>query len=177
MIRNILWAPWRLEYVTKADKVTGCIFCEKPAQQNDRENLILYRFKTGFVIMNAFPYNNGHLMVVPYRHKPRLSDLTEEELRDLIMATQTCEKVLTEQMHPHGFNIGLNLGRCAGAGIDDHLHIHIVPRWDGDTSFLPVLSATKVLPELLSQTYEKLLIPLQRLMAEGSLGPPERDKD
>ncbi|MFA0748025.1 HIT family protein [Fervidibacter sp.] len=158
---KILWAPWRLAYVTKADEQKGCIFCEKPKEQRDRENLIVARFERCFVILNAFPYNNGHLMVVPYRHVPSLLDLTDDELAELMKVTQIAERVLREALKPHGFNIGMNLGRCAGAGIEDHLHIHIVPRWNGDTNFMPVIGETKVLPELLSQTYEKLVsIPL-----------------
>ncbi len=153
---QILWAPWRLAYVTTAGKQQGCIFCQKPQEQRDRENLIVARFERTFVILNAFPYNNGHLMVVPYRHVPSLLDLTDDELAELMKVTQIAERVLRAALQPHGFNIGLNLGRCAGAGIEDHLHIHIVPRWHGDTNFMPVIADTKVLPELLEQTYEKL---------------------
>jgi len=142
--------------VTTADRQQGCIFCEKPKEQRDRENLIVARFERCFVILNAFPYNNGHLMVVPYRHVPSLLNLTDEELAELMKVTQISERVLRQALNPHGFNIGLNLGRCAGAGIEEHLHVHIVPRWHGDTNFMPVIADTKVLPELLSQTYEKL---------------------
>ncbi len=156
MNRNILWAHWRLPYVTGSHREDACIFCSKPAQHQDRDHLIVYRFATGYVILNAFPYNNGHLMVVPYRHAPRLRDLADGELGDLMTTTKICEEVLTEAFKPHGFNIGLNLGRCAGAGIDAHLHIHIVPRWDGDTNFMTVLGDTRVLPELLFQTYDRL---------------------
>ncbi len=142
--------------MTKASEQKGCIFCEKPKEQCDKDNLIVARFENCFVIMNAFPYNNGHLMVVPYRHVPSLSDLKDDELSELMKVTQIAEGVLREALKPHGFNIGMNLGRCAGAGIEDHIHIHIVPRWNGDTNFMPVIGETKVLPELLSQTYEKL---------------------
>ncbi|MFA0754147.1 MAG: hypothetical protein IMHGJWDQ_001931 [Candidatus Fervidibacter sp.] len=142
--------------MTTADRQQGCIFCEKPKEQRDRENLIVARFERCFVILNAFPYNNGHLMVVPYRHVPSLLNLTDEELAELMKVTQISERVLRQALNPHGFNIGLNLGRCAGAGIEEHLHVHIVPRWHGDTNFMPVIADTKVLPELLSQTYEKL---------------------
>jgi len=142
--------------VTKADQQKGCIFCEKPKEQRDDENLIVARFDKCFVILNAFPYNNGHLMVVPYRHVPSLLDLADDELAELMKVVQISEGVLREALNPHGFNIGMNLGRCAGAGIDDHIHIHIVPRWNGDTNFMPVIGETKVLPELLSQTYGKL---------------------
>lgn len=156
MVRKILWAPWRLAYVKGSKKGKGCIFCEKPDQRRDRENFIVARYDRTFVILNAFPYNNGHLMVVPYRHVPNLSDLTDEELSELMKVTQVAEKALRQALNPHGFNIGLNLGRCAGAGIEEHLHIHIVPRWDGDTNFMPVIGQIKVLPEWLSETYERL---------------------
>jgi len=142
--------------VTKANEQKGCIFCDKPKEQWDEENLIVARFDRCFVILNAFPYNNGHLMVVPYRHVPSLLDLTDEELAELMKVTQISERVLRQALNPQGFNIGMNLGRCAGAGIDEHIHIHIVPRWKGDTNFMPVIGETKVLPELLSQTYKKL---------------------
>jgi ATP adenylyltransferase len=156
MGRQILWAPWRLAYVTTANEQKGCIFCEKPREGRDRENYIVARFPRTFVILNAFPYNNGHLMVVPYRHVPSLTELRDEELAELMKVTQIAEQVLREAFQPQGFNIGLNLGRCAGAGIEEHLHIHIVPRWHGDTNFMPVIAETKVLPELLQQTYERL---------------------
>lgn len=142
--------------MTKAGEQKGCIFCEKPREQKDRENLIVARFESCFVILNAFPYNNGHLMVVPYKHVPSLLDLTDEELAELMKVTKIAEGVLRQALKPHGFNIGMNLGRCAGAGIEDHLHIHIVPRWNGDTNFMPVIGETKVMPETLQQTYEKL---------------------
>ena len=142
--------------MTTASEQKGCIFCEKPKENRDKENLIVARFDKCFVILNAFPYNNGHLMVVPYRHVPSLLDLTNDELAGMMKVTQIAEGVLREVLKPHGFNIGINLGRCAGAGIEEHIHIHIVPRWNGDTNFMPVIGETKVLPELLSQTYEKL---------------------
>ena len=131
-----LWAPWRMEYIKCEDKGDGCIFCDKPAEKNDRENLILYRGKTCFVIMNYYPYNNGHLMVVPYLHTSNLSDLSDEANLECMRVLRKCVEILTKTMECQGFNIGLNLGRCAGAGIDQHLHFHIVPRWNGDTNFI-----------------------------------------
>jgi ATP adenylyltransferase len=164
---EILWAPWRIEYIENADRQTGrnppdcnptdCIFCVKPRETDDRANLIVRRGRTAFVIMNRYPYNNGHLMTVPMRHTADLSALgTEEkiELFDLLIESQ---RILTEVMKPHGFNIGMNLGRPAGAGIEDHLHFHIVPRWNGDTNFMPVLGHVKVVSEGLEQTWLKLV--------------------
>lgn len=142
--------------MTSAHEQKGCIFCEKPKEHRDRENLIVARFERSFVILNAFPYNNGHLMVAPYSHVPNLIGLTDDELAELMKVTQIAERVLRDALNPHGFNIGINLGRCAGAGIEEHLHIHIVPRWEGDTNFMPVIGETKVLPEMLEQTYDRL---------------------
>lgn len=156
MTRQILWAPWRLAYVTTAHEQKGCIFCEKPKENNDRENFILARFERTFVILNIFPYNTGHLMVVPYQHVPSLMELSDDELAELMKVAQIAERVLSQALNPQGFNIGLNLGQCAGAGIEGHLHIHIVPRWSGDTNFMPIIAETKIMPELLEQTYEKL---------------------
>ncbi|MCS7254036.1 MAG: HIT domain-containing protein [Armatimonadota bacterium] len=157
-VHDIIWAPWRMQYVmTATSEAKGeCIFCEKPSEQRDVENYIVARLKHTFVVLNIYPYNNGHLMVVPYRHVAWLSQLSEDELYELIFAVRLCEEALNELMHPDGFNMGLNLGRAAGAGIDQHLHIHIVPRWSGDTNFMPVIANTKVIPELLERTYARL---------------------
>lgn len=154
--QDILWAPWRMEYIVNSEKVSGCIFCEKPKENNDQKNLIVDRGDYTFIIMNKYPYNNGHLMIVPYRHIADLSELTEKEKFELIDSLARTEKHLKKVMNPHGFNIGMNLGRIAGAGIDDHLHFHIVPRWGGDTNFMPILGNTKVVSEGLMQTWKKL---------------------
>lgn len=151
-----LWAPWRMAYI-EVPQVQGCIFCEKPKESADREQLILYRGERCFVIMNLFPYNNGHLMVAPYRHTADLIGLDAEEQAELMRLTRYCVRVLQEAFHPDAFNIGMNLGKTAGAGIADHLHMHIVPRWNGDTNFMPVIGETKVLPDALHGTYDKLL--------------------
>ncbi len=151
-----LWAPWRMAYI-EVKKPTGCIFCTKPESGNDREELILYRGEHCFVIMNLFPYNNGHLMVAPYRHTADVVGLTDEEQAEMMRLTRFCVRVLTEAFQPDGFNLGMNLGKVAGAGIADHLHMHIVPRWNGDSNFMPVVGETKVLPEMLGVTYDKLL--------------------
>mgnify|MGYP001028469684 CR=1 FL=1 len=150
-----IWAPWRMEYIAAA-KENGCILCQKPLEKDDETNLILYRGRSNFIILNSFPYNPGHLMIAPYRHLARLEDLTGEELTEHFVIVKKSVKLLTEVMKPMGFNIGLNIGRAAGAGIEEHIHTHVVPRWQGDTNFMPVLSDTKVVPEALKATYHKL---------------------
>ena len=147
-----LWTPWRLPYVIGANKgVSGCIFCDALAR-GDEEPLIVHRGRTCFVILNKFPYNNGHLMIVPNRHVGRLVNLDAGELAEFGELTQTAERVLTVAYDPHGFNMGLNLGKPAGAGVLDHLHMHVVPRWNGDTNFMSIIGDTRVLPEELEQT-------------------------
>jgi ATP adenylyltransferase len=150
-----LWAPWRLQYIVSR-KGPGCIFCEKPREDKDRENLILLRSERGFVVMNLYPYNNGHLMVVPYRHVFSLTDLHDDELLDIMKLTQLCISSLKKVLMPEGFNIGLNIGKVAGAGIEEHLHFHIIPRWVGDTHFMAVLGEVRVIPEHVLSTYDKL---------------------
>ena len=154
--KKILWAPWRMEYIENTDSSEGCVFCDKPAEDSDRENLIVYRGRMIFVIMNRYPYNNGHLMVVPYRHTCDLDSLHAREKTEIFDLLITSRKVLDQVMRPHGFNIGMNLGRVAGAGIDDHLHFHILPRWNGDTNFMPLIGHAKVVSEGLDCTWEKL---------------------
>lgn len=150
-----LWAPWRMEYILQ-EKQKGCLFCEKPRQEQDRENLILHRGAACFVIMNFYPYNNGHLMVVPYRHTADLAALTQPEQVEIMVLLGRCTHILQERLSAQGFNIGMNLGRVAGAGIDDHLHFHIVPRWNGDTNFMPVTGHTKVLSQGLYESWDLL---------------------
>jgi ATP adenylyltransferase len=156
-----IWAPWRIEYLTR-EKEGGCIFCEKPKENRDRENLIIYRGETGFIIMNRYPYSNGHLMAVPYRHTGELGELIDRERSELMNFVVKCIKILNA-FKPNGFNIGMNLGRAAGAGIDDHIHFHIVPRWSGDTNFMPVIGDIKVMPEYLDETYLKLIQQLKNV--------------
>ncbi len=151
-----LWAPWRMQYIEEAAKQTeGCIFCEKPKQNRDEENYILLRGRYCYIMLNAFPYNNGHLMIAPYRHITQVEELTDEEARELFQQLKLSLQALKKAMNPDGFNIGVNIGRPAGAGFD-HLHIHVVPRWNGDTNFMPVLAETKVISEHLANTYRKL---------------------
>jgi ATP adenylyltransferase len=149
-----LWAPWRIEYITGGKK-EGCIFCDKPKEGNDKKNLILYKGETSFIIMNRYPYSNGHLMAVPYRHINNMSELDHKERLELMNLTTKCIEIL-KVMNPDGFNIGMNFGTAGGAGIDDHLHFHIVPRWNGDTNFMPLIADVKVMPEYLEDTYETL---------------------
>lgn len=151
-----LWAPWRIKYILEADKADGCIFCDKPKEDKDEKNLILYRGRKCFVMMNKFPYNNGHLMIAPYRHTADLAGLSPEEREELMALAGMSVEVLERTLSAQGFNIGMNLGRVAGAGIDQHLHLHVVPRWSGDTNFMPILGDVKVISEALEETYRKL---------------------
>ncbi len=150
-----IWAPWRIEYILQAEQ-GGCFLCQKPEENNDESNFILYRGESNFIILNSFPYNPGHLMVAPYRHTGHLDELTDAESKEHFDMVKLGTKLLTEIMKPAGFNIGMNVGKIAGAGLDDHIHTHIVPRWQGDTNFMPVVANTKVLPEALAATYKKL---------------------
>jgi ATP adenylyltransferase len=152
-----LWAPWRMAYIAADGKRDeGCIFCVKPTEDRDEENLLLHRGARCFVLMNLFPYNNGHLMVAPYAHVPGIEELDVETLSDMMTTTQTCLAALRAAMNPQGFNVGINQGVVAGAGIADHVHLHVVPRWNGDTNFMPVLADVKVMPDYLRNTYRQL---------------------
>jgi len=152
-----IWSPWRLRYVA-APKTEGCFFCDKAAAEpaRDRENYVLLRGEHGLIILNLFPYNTGHFMVAPYQHVPSLEDLDAHTLGGLMEMVNRGIKALRQTFRPEGFNVGVNLGAAAGAGIADHVHLHVVPRWIGDTNFMPVFSETKVIPELLDATYDKL---------------------
>ena len=150
-----IWAPWRIEYI-RMEKPKGCILCDKPKENNDGPNYILYRGEKNFVMMNNYPYNPGHLMVAPYRHVAVLDELSSEELYEHFDIVRRSLKVLRRVFNPGGFNLGINMGNVAGAGIEDHVHTHIVPRWQGDTNFMPVISATRVIPEALAEIYEQL---------------------
>ncbi len=151
-----LWSPWRIKYIL-APKSRNCVLCEKMAESNDRENYILYRSAKGCIMLNLYPYNSGHLMVVPLKHVPSLEQLDQEELLDLMKLTVKGLEALRKALNPEGFNIGINIGKAAGAGIEEHVHIHIVPRWAGDTNFMAVMAETKVIPEMLEQTYDRLI--------------------
>jgi ATP adenylyltransferase len=144
-----------MEYI-RMEKPEGCILCEKPARDCDAENYILYRGGKNFVILNTYPYNPGHLLIAPYRHLGGLDELNDEERNENFAIVCRCLELLREAFHPDGFNIGINMGRVAGAGIDKHVHTHVVPRWQGDANFMPVISDVRVIPEALAETFEKL---------------------
>ena len=169
---DILRAPWRMDYIdssnneeSKKEKVevnsenikTGCIFCDYATDDNDEENLIIARGKCSYVIMNRYPYSVGHLLIIPYHHTSNFSSLSDKEMFEIFTFSQQSVSVLQKIMKADGFNIGMNLGRVAGAGIDSHLHLHVVPRWNGDNNFMSVTAETRVLPEALSATHRKIL--------------------
>lgn len=149
------WAPWRLDFIL-GPKEKGCIFCKLPRKKEDKKNLILFRGRLCYTILNKYPYNNGHLMVVPYRHIKELSKLTRSENAEMMELSGIAVKALERTMFPQGSNLGMNLGTAGGAGIKNHLHMHVVPRWIGDTNFMPILANTKVLVEYLENTYDRL---------------------
>jgi ATP adenylyltransferase len=153
-----IWAPWRLAYVKDASKDVeqACIFCAKPGEGTDRENLIVHRGERCFVILNLYPYTNGHLMIAPFEHVATLQALPAETTAEMMALAQRAIEVLEARYEPHGFNVGFNQGRVAGAGVEHHIHMHVVPRWGGDTNFMPVLADTRVMPQTLEQTYEML---------------------
>ncbi len=151
-----LWAPWRMDYITN-DKSAECIFCVPADREKDRDRLILYRSDHSLVMLNRYPYTNGHLMVAPFRHTADMNELSEAEMLDLFVCLRLCRNVLQKNASPQGFNVGINLGKAAGAGVDEHMHIHIVPRWNGDTNFMTVIGDLRVMPENLLKSYDILL--------------------
>ena len=156
-----LWSPWRLPYILKGEDAAGCVFCDAP--ENDQAALIVFRGATCYVILNLYPYNNGHVMVVPFRHVATLAALSTEELQEIALLTQRSEAALNEAYQPHGINVGINLGKPAGAGVLDHIHVHMVPRWNGDTNFMTVVGETRVLPEEIAATAGRLRPIFERL--------------
>lgn len=153
---DYLHAPWRMAYIKSAPKEGGCVFCEALAAGRDEETLILLRARACFVILNRYPYNPGHVMVAPRAHKERLADLSPEEMTEFLTLARDMEGLLGRVLKPHGYNLGINVGRVAGQGVLGHLHLHIVPRWDGDTNFMPIFADTKVLPAALADLYGQL---------------------
>jgi ATP adenylyltransferase len=153
---EILWAPWRLEYIEKATPGGECIFIDLPKQENDRDNLILFRGQHAFVMLNAFPYTNGHLMIAPYQHTAEIEELEDTALLEINQLLGKCIRWIRAAYKPNGFNIGINLGSAAGAGIPDHIHWHIVPRWGGDTNFMTTVGHVRVLPQSLQESYDRL---------------------
>ena len=162
-----LFAPWRIEYI-KMEKPDGCVFCTLSEENNDEKNLILTRGRYAFVIMNNYPYNPGHVMVVPYRHVGNWESLKDEEVVEINMLVRVMIKAIKNTMNPEGFNMGVNIGRVAGAGIVDHVHVHVVPRWNGDTNFMPVLSDTKVIPQAIRETYNVLKEEIEKRFNESN---------
>ena len=155
-------APWRLEYIL-GPKEEECVFCKMPAEDNDRQNLLIHRGEFNFIILNLYPYNNGHIMVVPYSHKDDIIDLTSDELGEMGTLVKRCVEIIKEAIKPDGFNIGMNIGSASGAGIKEHLHMHVVPRWSGDTNFMPVVGNTTVLPQMVIETYDILFTGFSKL--------------
>jgi ATP adenylyltransferase len=158
-----LWAPWRMAYIDQNSKETGCIFCDKSQTSDLRGNLVLAATRHSVVMLNKYPYNNGHLLLAPKRHENNLALLSEDEYGDLNEALRRAVGIVREQLNPAGINLGMNLGKCAGAGIEDHLHWHVVPRWEGDTNFMPVIGETRVMPQHLLDSYDRLLPHFERL--------------
>ncbi len=155
---KVIFTPWRYEYVKSVDQQEGCIFCDKPSEPegNDEENLVLSRGKRCFVILNLYPYSSAHLMVVPYEHTGTIENLDAEALGEMMTLTQQCMRAIQEAYKPDGFNIGINIERVAGAGISDHVHLHLVPRWKGDANFMPVVARVRVLPLALDSVWRTL---------------------
>ena len=153
-----LWSPWRMQYVTAIERPPGCVFCisSPPDPEDDERRLVVYRGAHAFIILNLYPYNPGHLLIAPYRHTAELGGLMSEECGELMALVQRALRALHDDRGPHGYNLGMNLGTVSGAGIVDHLHLHLVPRWQGDTNFMPVTGETKVIPELLKITAARL---------------------
>jgi ATP adenylyltransferase len=154
---KVVWAPWRMEYVGSDQENEGCIFCPGNDRTQDEKKLILYRSDWSIVLMNRFPYSNGHLLIAPLRHTSSFDSLSPDEKLDLLNMVERSASVLKDVMDPAGFNIGMNLGKVAGAGVEDHMHFHIVPRWSGDTNYMTVLGEVRIIPEHIQATYEKLL--------------------
>ena len=153
-----MWAPWRLSYVQKGNKKrkNACMFCSKCRSKHDRKNYVIKRTKHSFALLNIFPYNNGHVMIVPKRHVADIDDLGKHELLDMMNLLLDLKSRLKKKVKPHGFNIGINCGPVAGAGIADHVHMHVVPRWNGDTNFMPVFADVRVIPQSLDALYKLL---------------------
>jgi ATP adenylyltransferase len=150
---EIIWTPWRYEYVNSVDERDGCIFCEKSKEETDRENLVVYRGRHCFAILNLFPYTTGHIMIAPYKHTGTIEKLDPETLTEMMVVAQNSLSAIRDAFGPEGFNLGINISRVAGAGIRDHVHLHLVPRWAGDNNFMAVIADTRVLPRTLDDVW------------------------
>ncbi len=167
---EILWAPWRARYVEKAAKgESKCIFCEALRDGDDEAHLVVYRSRHSIAMLNLYPYNTAHTMVAPRRHVPSIELLSDEELLDLFKLVTLVMKAIRREYNPHGFNVGINVGRVAGAGIESHVHVHVVPRWSGDTNFMPVVAGTKVMPEDLRTTWLRVKKAIESVLSEEAL--------
>ena len=153
---DYIWSPWRYRYVAEASKDDGCVFCRSLEANDDRQTLIVQRAEKNFIILNRYPYTSGHVMIVPYAHSAELTAAPPDVLSEMMLLAQRVQKAQEQLYHPEGYNIGMNLGRAAGAGITGHLHLHVLPRWSGDSSFMTVIGETRTEPEELSTTYERL---------------------
>ncbi|MFN8008368.1 MAG: HIT domain-containing protein [Terriglobia bacterium] len=153
---DYLWTPWRFQYIANIKKADRCVFCLGHQGENDERDFVLFRGEYNFIILNIFPYTSGHLMVAPFDHISDLSRLPDQAVNEMMSLAKLCKRAIEEVYHPDGFNIGMNLGRCAGAGVEHHLHLHIVPRWVGDANFMSVVGETRVLPDSLENTFQKL---------------------
>jgi ATP adenylyltransferase len=153
---DYLWTPWRYAYITGADKTSGCIFCELPKVGDDEKVGIVYRGRSSFIILNTYPYTSGHVMVVPFAHLDQLEKLPTEAAHEMIELTQRMEQALRQAYRPEGINLGMNIGKAAGAGVAGHIHMHVLPRWTADSNFVSVVGETRILPETLQQTYAKI---------------------
>ena len=153
---DYLWTPWRYSYITTADKAEGCVFCQKIAENDDQKALIVHRAKHCFVILNAFPYTSGHVLVVPYEHTDRLEILSPAAAVEMMELTQKMEGVLRTLYHPDGINLGMNIGKAAGAGVAGHIHMHVLPRWVADSNFMTAVGETRILPEALPMTWKRI---------------------
>lgn len=170
-----LWTPWRMKYI-KEEKPDYCVFCKVIKEKKDKQNFVLIRNKRAISVLNIYPYNNGHIMIIPARHISDFNQITMTENKEMFLQSKAITQALKETIDPQGFNIGLNMGSVAGAGIEEHLHIHIVPRWEGDTNFMPLLGKTKVIPETLSNTYKKLKNNLHQSSKANKKGKKTRNK-
>ncbi len=160
---NHIWSPWRMSYIQNDDRESKCAFCQELSQPNSVQNLIVFRGQRSFIILNRFPYNSGHLMVVPYEHKATLEDLDAETRAEIMELGNLATRALQDAYHPQGFNLGINIGSAAGAGILEHVHLHVLPRWTGDTNFISTLGATRVLPESLEATFTRVKESIERI--------------